>query len=235
MHSPPFRPPSRCSDPTGWTPPTCLSSTARHSSGSRSRSSSSSAASSSRSCPATRCSSPWGCSSRPVRCRSTSGWPIVALCAAAFLGNVVGYEIGRGIGTPLYERDGRILKKKYFDETTALLRQARQQGPRHRPVRADRAHLHHRRRRGEPDGPPPLLHVERRRCRALGRWPDPPRLLPRRSPSRGSRTSLRSPSCSSSPSRCCPCSYEYLKQSPAGQRHRRGAEGGRRGADRVRR
>jgi membrane-associated protein len=45
---------------------------------------------------------------------------IVILCAAAFLGNVVGYEIGRAIGTPLYERDGRILKKKYFDETTTF-------------------------------------------------------------------------------------------------------------------
>jgi membrane-associated protein len=48
------------------------------------------------------------------------GLAIVALCAAAFLGNVVGYEIGRAIGTPLYERDGRILKKKYFDQTTAF-------------------------------------------------------------------------------------------------------------------
>src|SRR6476660_86041 len=45
---------------------------------------------------------------------------IVALCAAAFLGNVVGYEIGRALGTPLYHRDGRILKKKYFDDTTAF-------------------------------------------------------------------------------------------------------------------
>jgi membrane-associated protein len=43
---------------------------------------------------------------------------VVILCLAAFLGNVVGYEIGRAIGTPLYERDGRILKKKYFDQTT---------------------------------------------------------------------------------------------------------------------
>jgi len=42
------------------------------------------------------------------------------LTVAAFLGNVVGYEIGRGIGTPLYQRDGRILKKKYFDETTTF-------------------------------------------------------------------------------------------------------------------
>ncbi len=61
-----------------------------------------------------------------------------------------------------------------------LLRQARQQGPRHRPLRADRAHLHHRRRRRQPDGPPTLLHVERDRRRALGRRPDPARLLPRR-------------------------------------------------------
>jgi membrane-associated protein len=48
------------------------------------------------------------------------GVAIVALCLAAFLGNVVGYEIGRAVGTPLYERNGRILKKKYFDETTAF-------------------------------------------------------------------------------------------------------------------
>lgn len=42
---------------------------------------------------------------------------IVALTTAAFLGNVTGYEIGRWIGHPLYERDGRILKRKYFDQT----------------------------------------------------------------------------------------------------------------------
>ena len=46
------------------------------------------------------------------------GVAIVALCLAAFAGNVTGYEIGRGIGTPLYQRDGRLLKKKYFDQTT---------------------------------------------------------------------------------------------------------------------
>ncbi|GAB3872547.1 DedA family protein [Terrabacter terrigena] len=46
------------------------------------------------------------------------GVAILALCGAAFIGNVAGYEIGRAIGTPLYERDGRVLKKKYFDQTT---------------------------------------------------------------------------------------------------------------------
>ena len=43
-----------------------------------------------------------------------------ALVTAAFLGNVVGYEIGRKIGPPLYERDGRIIKRKYFDQTSAF-------------------------------------------------------------------------------------------------------------------
>ena len=42
------------------------------------------------------------------------------LTTAAVLGNVCGYEIGRAIGPPLYNRDGRILKRKYFDETTAF-------------------------------------------------------------------------------------------------------------------
>ena len=44
----------------------------------------------------------------------------VLLTGAAFLGNVVGYEIGRAIGPPLYQRNGRILKKKYFDQTHAF-------------------------------------------------------------------------------------------------------------------
>ncbi len=35
---------------------------------------------------------------------------------AGFAGNVVGYEIGSWIGPPLYERDGRVLKRKYFDQ-----------------------------------------------------------------------------------------------------------------------
>jgi len=47
----------------------------------------------------------------------------VVLSAAAFLGNVVGYEIGRAAGAPLYERDGRFLKKRYFDQTNAFFDQ----------------------------------------------------------------------------------------------------------------
>ncbi|MFL6172819.1 MAG: DedA family protein [Marmoricola sp.] len=42
---------------------------------------------------------------------------LVILTVAALLGNITGYEIGRKIGPPLAERDGRILKKKYFDQT----------------------------------------------------------------------------------------------------------------------
>lgn len=40
-----------------------------------------------------------------------------AMILAAFAGNVAGYEIGRRIGPPLYERDGRIIRRKYFDVT----------------------------------------------------------------------------------------------------------------------
>jgi membrane-associated protein len=45
---------------------------------------------------------------------------MVILSIGAFLGNVSGYEIGRRIGPPLAKRNGRILKKKYFDDTTAF-------------------------------------------------------------------------------------------------------------------
>jgi membrane-associated protein len=41
----------------------------------------------------------------------------VLLSAFAFLGNVVGYEIGRAVGPALYQRNGRFLKQEYFDQT----------------------------------------------------------------------------------------------------------------------
>ncbi|WP_226345575.1 DedA family protein [Agilicoccus flavus] len=44
----------------------------------------------------------------------------VLLSVGAFLGNIVGYEIGRALGTPLYSRDGRFLKRTYFDQTNAF-------------------------------------------------------------------------------------------------------------------
>jgi membrane-associated protein len=40
----------------------------------------------------------------------------IVLTSAAFLGNVVGYEIGRAVGTPLYTRSGRLLKREHFDK-----------------------------------------------------------------------------------------------------------------------
>lgn len=48
------------------------------------------------------------------------GVALVALTAAAFLGNVVGYELGRVAGVPLYERDGRLVKRKYLDQSRAF-------------------------------------------------------------------------------------------------------------------
>lgn len=45
---------------------------------------------------------------------------LVLFTLSAIAGNIAGYEIGRAIGPPLYERDGRILKRKYFDKTRAF-------------------------------------------------------------------------------------------------------------------
>jgi membrane-associated protein len=42
---------------------------------------------------------------------------LVIFTLGAVGGNVAGYEIGRKIGPPLAQRDGRILKKQYFDKT----------------------------------------------------------------------------------------------------------------------
>ena len=41
----------------------------------------------------------------------------VILSAAAFAGNVVGYEIGRKIGPPLFHREGRFLNTANFEKT----------------------------------------------------------------------------------------------------------------------
>jgi membrane-associated protein len=41
---------------------------------------------------------------------------LVLFSVFAFLGNVAGYEIGRWVGPPLYERNGRVLKRRYFDQ-----------------------------------------------------------------------------------------------------------------------
>lgn len=47
--------------------------------------------------------------------------PIVLAClilsASAFAGNVVGYEIGRKVGHPIFEREGRFLNEKNFRKT----------------------------------------------------------------------------------------------------------------------
>lgn len=48
---------------------------------------------------------------------------ILAFIVAAFLGNVVGYEIGRAVGPPIRRHDGRIVKKKYLDRTVEFFDQ----------------------------------------------------------------------------------------------------------------
>ncbi|UEJ83828.1 VTT domain-containing protein [Brachybacterium halotolerans subsp. kimchii] len=42
---------------------------------------------------------------------------LLTLTLAAFAGNVMGYEIGRAVGARLYERDGRLLKRRHFERT----------------------------------------------------------------------------------------------------------------------
>ena len=44
----------------------------------------------------------------------------LVLTAAAFLGNVVGYEIGHAVGPTLYTRGGRLLKPEHFDKAHAF-------------------------------------------------------------------------------------------------------------------
>ncbi|MDT0200338.1 DedA family protein [Nocardioides sp. AE5] len=46
------------------------------------------------------------------------GVAILLLIIAAFAGNAVGYEIGRKVGPPLYQRNGRIIKRKHFEQTS---------------------------------------------------------------------------------------------------------------------
>ena len=87
------------------------------------------------------------------------GVAILLLFVAAFAGNVVGYEIGRKLGPAIYRHDGRIVKRRYWEQSEQFLRAPRQQGARHRPVRAVRPHLRHRRRGDQPHGPPPVLHL----------------------------------------------------------------------------
>ena len=41
----------------------------------------------------------------------------LVLVGAALLGNVLGYEIGRKLGPVIYEHDGRVLKRDYFERS----------------------------------------------------------------------------------------------------------------------
>jgi membrane-associated protein len=43
---------------------------------------------------------------------------LLLFVVAAFGGNVAGYEIGRKIGPRIYERDGRLLKREYLEQTS---------------------------------------------------------------------------------------------------------------------
>ena len=48
------------------------------------------------------------------------GVACLLLIGAAMLGNVLGFEIGNKMGPVIYEHDGKILKRDYFDRTEAF-------------------------------------------------------------------------------------------------------------------
>ena len=104
--------------------------------------------------PAVRAS---GCSSPARRSTSSRGPPVVELPVAlvlftrgGFLGNVTGYEIGRALGPAALRARRPDPQEEVLRPDPGVLRQARQQGAGDRPVRALRAHLHHRGRRASP-------------------------------------------------------------------------------------
>ena len=43
---------------------------------------------------------------------------LVVYVAAAFAGNVTGYFIGEKVGPAIYQRDGKIIKREYLDQTS---------------------------------------------------------------------------------------------------------------------
>lgn len=43
---------------------------------------------------------------------------LIVYVAAAFAGNVTGYFIGEKVGPAIYQRDGRIIKREYLDQTS---------------------------------------------------------------------------------------------------------------------
>ena len=45
---------------------------------------------------------------------------LVVYVAAAFAGNVTGYLIGEKVGPRFYDRDGRIVKREYIEQTSAF-------------------------------------------------------------------------------------------------------------------
>ena len=69
---------------------------------------------------------------------------IIAFTTAAFLGNVVGYEIGRAIGPPRTPSRRTDHQEEVPRPDRRLLREARQHGPGDRPLRAVRPYLRHR-------------------------------------------------------------------------------------------
>ena len=78
----------------------------------------------------------------------------VILSAAAFAGNVVGYEIGRVIGHSVFRRNGRFLNETNLHRTHDFFEKYGTRALVLGRFVPDRPHVHHGRGGGRRDGPP---------------------------------------------------------------------------------
>ena len=86
----------------------------------------------------------------------------------------------RKAGPAVFNRpDSRLFRREYVDRTAEFFERYGGRRDRARPLRADRADVHHGDGRREPHGLPPLPALHRHRRRALGHGRHAPRLLAR--------------------------------------------------------
>ena len=105
------------------------------------------------------------------------GTACLLLTLAAFLGNIVGYEIGRAIGTPLYRRKGRFINAKNFDQTHEFFERYGAKA-RAGPIRPHRSDVYHRRRGCSAKWIVAISSCGARRRHALGNRDHADRLFP---------------------------------------------------------
>ena len=117
-------------------------------------------------------------------------WAVCVVCfIAAVMGDAVGYGFGHRYGRRLYARpDSRFFKQTPSSRRRGVLREARRQDHRHRPLHALRADVRADRGRRRCDAIPPLRRLQLHRRRAVGDRPAGGRLrVGQHHPARDSR------------------------------------------------